>query len=733
MRLCRERICRERSNCVVVVFCFLQNDHFEFELLATAFLESFLLPCGSFLKVSLLAATWILPLLESFRTIFFGYSKISNHFSICMDPQLVQAIAQAVLQQLRSTDSRPPAQAAPSLNATLLQHLQNNTSQQPSRFLTPELNSNLSRSSSGISDSNLSRSSSGISDTSTLSRRSLSGFSTSSESLASTPSSTTSSSSKKRRALDFSEFEKKAAKKRRKRRSDPELNAIVDTITRPIMEDMDSQFLSLPESKLFQRQMKKIRNPDGTRSLRKNKTMVMPLFRKLVRPIIRRLLGRLETPNASQIYSKYYRAAIKIVTKRRANHVQSWRLYNRPAKLCYDTLKPGQRHRQQVEDESRLQDVEHEPQQQDEDESQQQEVEDESQQQEVEDESQKQDVEDESQKQDVEDKSQQMDIEHESQQQEVEDESQKQDVEDESQKQDGRDAFCCLDCKKSFPRKESFPPDENIWRMNSITSFRCKSCYKKYMNEKVVPLLMDGKEKENLNRALTSPTSKRKKKSSARKRRTIVKCKWCGSKSHKTKRSKKCPYFGSTDDSPPVAKVDDAPPAAKADDAPPVAKADDAPPTTESDDTPPVAEICDSRPLFNIGDTVLAMWSRRQWFLAHITGIKGGKYNLYFPDDAKVKSGVDPQRVKACPVSRGLPVRKRGDMINKVFYDDGIGKTDRIPDGMWLVRMIKGNEYVCVRSPDCRNKDSSPNCSNFDIGYVMRTIEQSEQNIRNEF
>ena len=192
--------------------------------------------------------------------------------------------------------------------------------------------------------------------------------------------------------------------------------------------------------------MKKTRNPDGTRSLRKNKTMVMPLFRKLVRPIIRGILGRLETPNASQIYSKYYREAIRIVTKRRANHVQSWRLYNRPDNLCYETVKPGQRHRQQQQVEDH-QDVEHESQQQDEDESQQQDVEDESQQQDIKDESQQQDVEDESQQQ-------------------VEDESQAHSDNCGSPTDDlhGRDIFCCLDCKKSFPQKECyFPPDENIW------------------------------------------------------------------------------------------------------------------------------------------------------------------------------------------------------------------------------------------------------------------------------
>ena len=72
-------------------------------------------------------------------------------------------------------------------------------------------------------------------------------------------------------------------------------------------------------------------------------------------------------------------------------------------------------------------------------------------------------------------------------------------------------------------------------------------------------------------------------------------------------------------------------------------------------------------------------------------------------------------------------------MLNKVFYDDGEGYDDKIPEGMWLVRMIRGNEYVCVRSPDCRNKDSNPNMTNFDIGHVIRCVTDAEQQVRNEF
>jgi len=60
--------------------------------------------------------------------------------------------------------------------------------------------------------------------------------------------------------------------------------------------------------------------------------------------------------------------------------------------------------------------------------------------------------------------------------------------------------------------------------------------------------------------------------------------------------------------------------------------------------------------------------------------------------------------------------------------------TERVmAEGMWKVRRVEGNEYVCLRSSDCRNKDETPNCMKYDIGYVIRQREMSEQNERNKF
>ena len=641
-----------------------------------------------------------------------------------MDPQTLQAIVKvvqdAVINNLRTIDLRQVGvpqnvpQAAPNAPSPANSNLPPPHSYSASEFSdgysTPSSSAGLSRSASGFSTS----SSAGLA-------RSSSGFSTSSARSASEISINSASTviGKKRKARSLDENERK---KRKGRRSNPEQNAIIDAITRPIMDKMDRKFLAPPESPLFQHEYKKSTNPDGTRSLRKHKTMVMPLFKALVRPILRGILGRLDVPNVPEMYAKYYRAAIKIVTKRRANHVQNWRLHGVAGKLVYGDS-----------------DNEGESQPPDEGESQPQ-------------------VEDESQPP----------AEGESQPQ-AEGESQPQ-AEDESQPP-AKDNFQCVDCKKYFSRKKSyFPPDQSIWAPDANTRLRCRKCYKKYIEDKVAPLVIEGAETRKLEKALMPPGKKKKTKKKTKAK--TVKCKWCGSNSHKTKRSKKCPFFGSKVPAPPPAKKTDAPtpPAETTDDAPTVQVADTPkckwcgsnshktkrskkcpffgskvptpPPAETTDDAPtppaektdaPTVQVADTPIQYNIGDTVLAMWSRRKWFLAHVTAIKDRKYDLYFPDDAKVKLGVDPKRVKACPVSRGLPVRKRGDMINKVFYDDGIGKKDRIDHGMWLVRLVKDNEYLCVRSPDCRNKNSTPNSMYFDVGYVMRTIENEEQQTRNEF
>ena len=117
-----------------------------------------------------------------------------------------------------------------------------------------------------------------------------------------------------------------------------------------------------------------------------------------------------------------------------------------------------------------------------------------------------------------------------------------------------------------------------------------------------------------------------------------------------------------------------------------------------------------------------------------MTGFNQGQYELYFPGDGKTKC-LPSKRVKSLDgVANGVRVYRRGDMLKRVFFDDGSCENgDDMAPGIWLVRSIQGNEYFCVRSPDCKNKHMSPNSMNFDIGYVIDQVSNSEQNERNKF
>jgi hypothetical protein len=264
---------------------------------------------------------------------------------------------------------------------------------------------------------------------------------------------------------------------------------------------------------------------------------------------------------------------------------------------------------------------------------------------------------------------------------------------------------------------------------------------------------VSGKDKKNIETAMRSPTKRQRQESnscSRKKKKSTRTCKWCGATSHKTKRSKKCPFFGKNDAqlaTTVAAVVDDnsneqspipvatttAVVGDNSNEQSPIPVATTTAVATATSDEPAVTS---DEPDVTVGSNVLGMWSRNKWFLAHVTKIDHrGHVDLYFPDDGKVKLGLHPRKIKSCPLSKdGIPVHKRGDLIKKVFYDDGeCDNGVRIPDGMWLVRRIDGNEYVCVRSPDCRNKNANPNMLNFDIGHVIRQVTDSEQRNRNSF
>lgn len=102
----------------------------------------------------------------------------------------------------------------------------------------------------------------------------------------------------------------------------------------PIMKVLDPLFLAPFESDLFKRERVKVPDANGFRRLKKHADIVLGLFKTLTKSTLRRLLraAREKSPDLRQ---RYFYAALAVTTKRRANHIQSWRVNGRPLNFCY--------------------------------------------------------------------------------------------------------------------------------------------------------------------------------------------------------------------------------------------------------------------------------------------------------------------------------------------------------------------------------------------------------------
>jgi hypothetical protein len=644
-----------------------------------------------------------------------------------MNQQLIQSITQAVIRQLQQNNvvqvpsSEPPSLISQVAQQVVRQSVHQGPVPQGNDVRTPVLVTPVLQQSNVPSSDSLQRSSSGLSTDSTLSRTS------SGASVQSAP--------PRKRTLNFDDLERSVTKKkRRRRRADPVNNAIVDALTRPLMERLDDEFLARPNSRLFKRQLKKTRNPNGTRSLRKRKTMVMRLFRDLVRPIIRNILGRLNTPNASQIYSAYYRVAIKIVTKRRANHVQSWRLRHEPCDHIYSLTERRDREAQQQLDRETQQQLDHETQQRRDREAQQQ----------LDLETQQQLNRETQQRRDRETQQQ---LDREAQQQLNREAQQQRDREQDVDDNETVDVFRCIDCENSFPQSEVRSVSDDIWGTN--VAVRCKQCYRKFVTKNVEPLVSgDTKDKDNIAKAMLSPSKRKRQQenASSRKKKKPIACKWCGATSHKTKRSKKCPHYGKTgavikknkdsvgetNEGVTVEKTANVAAEKTAD----VAAEKTADVTTEKTvdvtaeknadvaaekNTDVAAEKNVDVPTFSLGANVLAKWGR-SWYLSHVCGVQGrgefAVYDVYCPVEEEVKKNLDWKKLR---VFENKFVPSRADCVkhNVTFYLDG---------ETWQVRSVhhKINQFRCVRISPVNG--TGPNIDNFEIGFVVKQIrEEYEQ------
>lgn len=105
-------------------------------------------------------------------------------------------------------------------------------------------------------------------------------------------------------------------------------------VNAPVMELIDSKLLAPQKSPLFQCS----RTKDG--ALCERASLVFPYLKKILKPIIRSLAAKKKhlkkkADGKNLLVQRYFWCAYDLVRKRRANHVQEWRLYGCPMDLIY--------------------------------------------------------------------------------------------------------------------------------------------------------------------------------------------------------------------------------------------------------------------------------------------------------------------------------------------------------------------------------------------------------------
>ena len=243
----------------------------------------------------------------------------------------------------------------------------------------------------------------------------------------------------------------------------------------------------------------------------------------------------------------------------------------------------------------------------------------------------------------------------------------------------------------------------------------------------------------------TPPPQKRQKKASYV--AGIIKtCKWCGSTTHSRKSSLECPYNKSKkkkedveesqtecngdeeDEETPEEFDEETPEEGDEEDEETPEECDEETPPTGKTTTPSNPEAVQSdKPSFKVGDNVIVTFGKKV-FLAQLFKIQGAKYHVYYvgngESDVVSLKHLSPDKWKT---------RTRADYLNTEFYCDGLvadpdNGLDPIAPGRWKVRRVAGNEFVCVRLSGGGPSDC--NIENFDISYVMGEVRAEEEYVR---
>ena len=249
--------------------------------------------------------------------------------------QLATLISNAVSQQLNAVLQRqqqfpagpqtlPAGLASPLLNVAAAAPAPTLTNNPPG-FNTPNLKRTLSATSTGSSTEVKRSRSRSLSRSSSLScprkrRRQRDYLDDESDDAATIVYSSSSSETEQEeesQAQERYEEEDMVPRLKKRRRVKTQLSKDKKFIAPYVNEEFDEEFLKKRNSPLFRHMLKRTRNPDGTRSLKKNPDIVIGLFKRLIRPLLRRVLGKVALEEKS-VLERYYNAALAVVKKKKS-------------------------------------------------------------------------------------------------------------------------------------------------------------------------------------------------------------------------------------------------------------------------------------------------------------------------------------------------------------------------------------------------------------------------------
>ena len=126
-----------------------------------------------------------------------------------------------------------------------------------------------------------------------------------------------------------------------------------------------------------------------------------------------------------------------------------------------------------------------------------------------------------------------------------------------------------------------------------------------------------------------------------------------------------------------------------------------------------------NNPKFPVGTTQNAKWTDGKFYTAHITKYHEATktYDVYFPDDAETIDGLPENKIQPPLSATGCRSRPRESFIGEKFLEPG---DQTVQPGMFQVKLVVDNvhEYVCERLTG----ENPGEMINYDVGCVIRGV-----------